>query len=213
MLKGIIFDVDGVLVDSEKLIAKAAILLFKERGVQVNEADFKPFIGVGEQKFLEGVAAMHHVSLPTDAKTQLYGIYKKIIKGNLRTVNGVEAVIDKCRNKGLKLAVATSADADKLAANFAAVGFNNSMFDAVVTGENVVHKKPSPDIFLYAAKQLKLEPSECLVLEDAINGIKAATSAGCKSVGIAGTFTKEELYMANWAATDHTDIPAEAFTW
>ncbi|HEX2934572.1 MAG TPA: HAD-IA family hydrolase [Bacteroidales bacterium] len=213
MLKGIIFDADGVLVDSEKLIADAAILFFKELGAQVSHEDFKPFIGVGEQKFLEGVANLNNISLPDDARKQLYDIYKRIIKGNLRPVKGIEALIEKCRSKGLKIAVATSADMEKLEANFAAVGFSMSMFDAVVTGENVVHKKPSPDIFLYAASQLKLDPQNCLVFEDAINGIIAATAAGCKSVGIAGTFTKKELHMANWQATDHTEIPEEALSW
>lgn len=213
MLKGIIFDADGVLVDSERLIADAAIIFFKERGVQVKHEDFRPFIGVGEQKFLEGVAKLNNTSLPTDARKQLYDIYKRIIKGNLRTINGIEALIEKCRCKGLKLAVATSADKEKLEANFDATGLTMSMFDAIVTGENVVHKKPSPDIFLYAANQLGLDPTNCLVFEDAINGIIAATAAGCKSVGVAGTFTKAELHLANWQATDHTEIPEEALSW
>lgn len=213
MLKGIIFDADGVLVDSEKLIADAAIIFFKELGAHVKHEDFRPFIGVGEQKFLEGVAKLNNIGLPADARKQLYAIYKRIIKGNLRTVNGIEALIEKCRRKGLKIAVATSADKEKLEANFDAVGFTMSMFDAVVTGENVVHKKPAPEIFLYAAKQIEIDPEHCLVFEDAINGIIAATSAGCKSVGIASTFTREELHMANWQATDHTEIPDEALSW
>jgi beta-phosphoglucomutase-like phosphatase (HAD superfamily) len=98
-------------------------------------------------------------------------------------------------------------------ANFAAAGFSKSNFDVIVTGEQVVNKKPAPDIFLHASKQLGLDPSECLVLEDAINGIKAAKAAGCKSIGIEGTFTKEELFMADWTAFDLTKVPEEALTW
>jgi beta-phosphoglucomutase len=201
------------LVDSERLIAQASILLFKELGVTVKTEDFKPFIGVGEQKFLEGMAQIHNIALPSDAKSHLYRIYNEIIKNNLHPIPGAVTFINNCKKRRLKLAVATSADWNKVDANFAAAGLIKSTFDAIVTGEHVIHKKPAPDIFLYAAKQLGLNPSECLVLEDAINGIIAANAAGCKNIGIAGTFSKEELFMANWTASDLSNIPDEALSW
>ena len=168
---------DGVLVDSEKFICQAAIQMFAEQGLHVNPDDFLPFVGTGESRYLGGVAEKY--SFPYDAerdKARTYNIYEELVKGKLEPLNGVIDFISNCRKNGLKLAVATSADEVKMLINLREIGIPASAFDATVNGSEVINKKPDPEIFLKAALKLNLDPAHCIVVEDAINGVKAGQS-------------------------------------
>jgi HAD superfamily hydrolase (TIGR01509 family) len=203
---GIIFDMDGVLCDSEWFIAEAACRMFAEtHRRRVTHEDFRPFIGTGEDRFLGGVAEQHGVTLqmPRD-KDRTYAIYLEIIQGKLQPLPGVCEFIAACRQRGLKLAVATSADRIKLDGNLAAIGLPATSFDACVTGTDIVHKKPNPEIYLTAARQLGLRPANCIVVEDAPNGVQAAIAAGIPCLGLTSTFTAETLRAdgATWTTPD-----------
>lgn len=213
MLKAILFDMDGVLVDSEKLIAQAAVILLAERGAVANVADFIPFIGTGEKRFLEGVSELYNVKLKDDDQAYLYEIYRQIAPASLQPVKGVFQFIDYCHQHGLKTAIATSADHVKIGINFTAVGLKEEWFDTIVNGLDVERKKPFPDIYIKAAQRLGVDPSECLVIEDAVNGIEAGLAAGCKCVGLTTTFDAAQLHRAHWVATDLASIPQQALAW
>jgi beta-phosphoglucomutase-like phosphatase (HAD superfamily) len=86
-------------------------------------------------------------------------------------------------------------------------------FDAVVNGLDVEHKKPSPDIYIMAAGLLGLNPTECLVIEDAVNGVAAAKSAGAKCLGITTSFSEDELSAADWFAENLAEAGEEVFNW
>jgi len=198
MVKGYIFDMDGVLCDSEAFIAEAAIRLFRERyAVSAKEADFSPFVGMGEERFLTGVGEQYglEMTMPGD-KNELYRIYAECIRGRLKPLPGVKRFIQNASEAGLKVAVATSADAIKLQANLSEIKLATDRFDALVTGLDIKHKKPAPDIFLEAAQRLGLDPSECVVFEDAINGVQSAKAAGAYCIGITSSFTIQELIDA-----------------
>lgn len=207
--KAIIFDVDGVLVDSEKFIAQAALRLFDRLGIQVNQDEFKPYIGTGEQKFLEGIAAKYDIRIPTDAKKQLYGFYKEQVTGKLQMIKGARNFIEVCRKNKFKMAIATSSDSDKMLTSFNAVGIEVSMFDAIVTGDEVTNRKPDPEIFLLSCKKLNINPQDCLVVEDSVNGVIAAKAAGCGCLGITSTFDKSALHLADLIADDFTSLSPE----
>ena len=154
-LAGVIFDMDGVLCDSEPFIAEAAQRMFQETyGLSVTRGDFAPFVGAGEDRFIGGVAEKYGValSMPRD-KERTYAIYLDIIKGRLRPLPGAVDFIHLCRARGLKLALATSADRIKMEGNLREIGIPQSTFDAIVAGEDVVKKKPDPHIFLLAAQR------------------------------------------------------------
>ena len=196
--KGYIFDMDGVLCDSEPYIAEAAIRMFKERyGVVVTAEDFVPFVGTGEDRYLSGVAAKYDVAitLPED-KHETYRLYFECIVGRMQALPGVLNFISKAEAAGKVLAVATSADRKKFEENVRQIGLDPSRFNAVVTGGEIENKKPAPDIFLKAAERLGLNPVDCVVFEDAKNGVQAAKSAGAHCVGIASFFTVKELIKA-----------------
>ncbi len=203
MLKAVLFDMDGVLVDSEEYICLAAIEMFREKGLEVKPEDFLPFVGAGENRYIGGVADKynHPLNLAQD-KARTYEIYSGIVADKLEPLNGVIEFIDLCKNSGLKIAVATSADKTKMEVNLKEIGIPSASFDTTVNGLEIERRKPFPDIYLKAAKLLNVHPGECLVVEDAPNGIKAAKSAGMKCLAITTSFPPEELQEADWIAKD-----------
>jgi HAD superfamily hydrolase (TIGR01509 family) len=214
MIEAVLFDMDGVLVDSEEFICKAAILMYKEKGLLVIEEDFTPFIGMGEDRYLGGVAEKY--GFPFDVvreKKRTYEIYQEITRGKLKPLPGVIEFINKCRNRNLKIAVATSADEVKMLCNLREIGIPVSTFDATVNGLEVERKKPFPDIYIEAAKRLKVKPENCLVVEDAISGEKAGKAAGCKVLAITGSFAAEEFLLADWKTDDLTTAPEGCLMW
>ncbi len=214
MIKGVLFDMDGVLVDSEEYIAKAAVEMFRREGVEVKEEDFIPFVGSGEDRYLGGVAEKYNHTIDiNEAKEKTYNIYGEMVEGNLSPLSGVVAFIDKAKSKGLKLAVATSADRIKMDINLKNIGISGDTFDATVNGLEVELKKPFPDIFKLAAKKIGLKPEECLVVEDAVSGVEAAKSAGAKCLGLITSFTGEELAQADWISNTLADAPDECLEW
>jgi len=205
---------DGVLVDTEKYICEAAIRMFEEHGLKVKPEDFIPFVGAGENKYIGGVAEKHGFTININRdKARTYQIYGEIVKGRLQPLPGVREFIAKCRAKKLKLAVATSADKPKLIINLREISLPTESFDTVLNGLDVNKKKPDPEIFITAARKMDLDPKTCLVVEDAVNGVKASKAAGSKCLGILTSFTPEELKGADWFAEDLAHAPDACVNW
>ena len=158
--RGIVFDMDGVLCDSEPFICEAAMRMFAERHhLRVCPEDFRPFVGAGEDRYLGGVAQRYGIAwnLQEDKK-RTYQIYLEIIRGRLKPLAGAVEFIARCRRSGMRLAVATSADAVKMQGNLAEIGLPPETFDVCVNGLEVVRKKPDPEIFSLAIRRLGLAP-------------------------------------------------------
>ena len=129
MIKGVLFDMDGVLVDSEPFICKAAIMMFEELGIKVMPEDFHPFVGMGENRYIGGVAENHGVNVDIEkVKARTYEIYEKIVKGNLTPLPGAHEFISECRKRGFRLALATSADRVKMEVNLREIGLPPDYF-------------------------------------------------------------------------------------
>lgn len=212
-MRGIIFDMDGVLCDSEPLIMQAAQRMLRERyGIAAAPEDFHPFVGMGEDRYLGGAAGRHGVALrlPED-KVETYRIYLEMIPGRLPPLPGVLETVRSARAAGLLLAVASAADRMKVDGNLAAIGLGASAFDAIVTGSDVERKKPHPDAFLLAASRLGLPPADCLVVEDALSGLQAAVAAGSRRLGLTTAFPADRLRDAGaeWTAPHLGAMPAE----
>lgn len=213
MLKGIIFDMDGVLVDSERYICEAAMQMFAEEfNLTVQPEDFLPFVGSGENRYIGGVAEKYGISMDIEKeKNRTYQIYGEIVRGKLEPLSGAREFIAKAKSLGIKVAVASSADRVKIGINLTETGLSPELFDAIVSGQDVTHKKPDPEIFLKAAEKLGLSPAECLVVEDAVNGVAAAKAGDFKCLGLTTTFSPEELSAADWIAPTLAEAPDEVF--
>ena len=141
-LRAVIFDMDGVLTDSEPLINAAAIAMFAEKGLKVLPADFLPFVGTGEDRYIGGVAEKYQFPLDLPAaKKRTYEIYLELVPKQLQMFPGASALVKSCRGAGLLTAVASSADRIKVSANLQQIQLPIATWDAVVTGEDIVAKK------------------------------------------------------------------------
>jgi HAD superfamily hydrolase (TIGR01509 family) len=211
-LRGVILDMDGVIVDSEPIIKDAAVRMFAEKGYAVHAHDFDPFMGTGEVHLLGSVAEKYGIPFDADKdKARTYAIYLELVPGRLRALPGVFTFIEECRRRQLKLGLASSADAVKVKGNLAAIGLPARTFDMLVNGSEVARKKPFPDIFLTAAEGLQLACSACLVVEDAVAGVQAAKSAGARCLALTTSFPAEKLVDADWIAPDLSQVPAAIF--
>ncbi len=206
---------DGVLADSEEFICQAAMLFFKERGLEVQAADFLPYVGAGENRYLGGVAEKYGQPIADieAAKDRTYTIYGDIIKGHLKELPGASAFVKSCRDRGLKCALATSADHAKMVYTMEEIGLPLENFDACLNGSLIERKKPFPDIYLAAAEALGVPIENCLVVEDAVNGVRAAKAAGARCLALTTSFTREELTGADWFAPHLAELPEEAVKW
>jgi HAD superfamily hydrolase (TIGR01509 family) len=214
-LCGVIFDMDGVLCDSEPFIYEASRRMFVERyGVDPKEEDFYPFVGAGEDRFIGGVAEKYGIRLDAERdKARTYEIYLEIIRGRLKPLPGVGEFVGRCRERGLKVAVASAADAIKVCGNLGEIGLAAESFDAIVTGSDVRRKKPDPEIFLAAAARLGLDVRDCLIVEDAPNGLRAAKAVGAVCLGLTTKFDAATLRAAgaDWTAPDLAHAPEGIF--
>ena len=118
------------------------------------------------------------------------------LPGQLNALPGVEKFIRELASQKKRLAVATSADEVKMKVNLKEIGLEIDIFDALVSGLEIKNKKPAPDIFIEASKRLNIPINQCVVFEDAINGVEAAKSAGAFCVGITSSFSEDELLDA-----------------
>lgn len=210
-IQAVLFDMDGVLIDSEKIILEAAMIGLKQFGVNASPDDFTPFIGGGETRYLGGPAEKYGVKFVPEMKTVVYEIYNDILKQHPESVYpGVLDIVRQVMGK-YKAAVCSAADYPKVCHNLNAIGVTPEFFTSLVTGSDVDRQKPFPDIFLKGAENCKADPKLCVAIDDAINGVKAANAAGCVSVGVTTSFTREELINeagAMYVIDDIREFPA-----
>jgi len=206
-IRAVIFDMDGVLADSEPLINKAAIAMFKEKGLVVQPEDFLPFVGAGEDRYIGGVAEKYHFELDLpQAKKRTYEIYLDLVPTQLKAFPGVHSLVRTCRQAGLRAAVASGTDRVKVKASLQKIGLAEESWDTVVSGEQVKQNKPAPEIFLSTAHQLGIAPEACVVLEDSVNGVRAAKAAGMRCVAVAHTFPASRLQEADVVRIKISDV-------
>ena len=176
--KAVLFDMDGVLIDSEEYMAKTGVRALKKYGIEAKESDFAEFVGCGENRYVGGVAEKYGVPYRTEMKDYLYACYGEHVKEEANIPDGVLEVLHTLRSRGYKLAVCSSADRVKVLMNLGAIGAEETLFDHLVTGTDIKNPKPDPEIYQTGAASLGLAPAECIVVEDAPSGIRAAHAAG-----------------------------------
>lgn len=182
-IQGVLFDMDGLVLDTEKLYCRFWMEAAKVCGYpmtmeqalgmrslnrEAGEAKLKSYFGEG-------------VSYAKVRKKRMELMDAFIEKAGIEKKPGIDVLLDFLQRNGIKTAIATSSPIERTV-NYLSVTGLKERFDALVSGYMVEHGKPEPDIYLYAARQLHLEPKHCLVLEDSPAGILAAYRAGCMPV-------------------------------
>lgn len=195
-IKLVIFDMDGVLVDSEPAINLAAREALSEWGINALAEDFHEFTGMGDDKFIGGVAVKYGGTYSTAMKKRAYEIYLTTAKERVKVYSWSKNIIDRLYTDDFKLAVASASDVIKVECNLACIGADTKKLSAIITGNDVVNKKPAPDIFLLAAEKSGVSATNCIVIEDAVSGVQAAKAAGMLCIAITTSFSTEQLHTA-----------------
>jgi beta-phosphoglucomutase len=194
-LLGVIFDMDGVLVDSHAVHRKAWRLFFQTLGHEVPDSELD-FILDGHKR---GDILRHFLGNCPDVELEELGRRKDHIFRQMRfevaQVPGAVRMIGELHRRGTALALATSASRSRARSTLVELGLL-SCFSVVVTGEDVTLGKPDPGVYRLACDRLRIEPNYLLAVEDAISGIKAAVGAGLRCVGVALHETHENLIAA-----------------
>ncbi|MGO9110663.1 MAG: HAD-IA family hydrolase [Thermoguttaceae bacterium] len=193
----VLFDMDGVLVDSEPIINAAAIRALAEFGIQARPEDFEPFVGAGEDRYVGGVAELHGKTYVLEMKRRTYDWYLKLLPSMGKAFPGARDLVERLIQQGIACAVTSSADFVKVEANLTTVlQVPLGRFAALVTGDDVIRRKPYPDIFLEAARRLNVSPEECCVIEDAVHGVEAAKAAAMRCIAVTTSFPAATLAAA-----------------
>ena len=192
----ILFDMDGVLIDSEYCMRLSSILALKEYGIEATHEDFMEFTGMGEERFIGGVVEKYGKPYSAEMKARAYAIYDQIAEDNVILYEGIHQLVLRLKELGYKVAVGSAADLTKVKINLRCIGLTPKDFDALVTGSDIVRKKPDPEIFLTAASRIGATPDRCIVVEDAVSGVQAAKAAGMLAIGVTGTFDSATLRAA-----------------
>ncbi len=192
----ILFDMDGVLVDSETPFMTLSIAFMKEKyGLEIHFEDFEPFYGKGEEAAIRGVVEKNGGTYLPQMKDECYELYISNALTAVKPPVGVPEMLTKLKGR-YPMAVASSADRRKVDTNISVIGVGESVFDAVITGSDIAKKKPDPEIYLKAAAVLGVNPENCLVVEDAVSGVQAGKAAGCTVAAVGGSFGEETLMAA-----------------
>ena len=189
----ILFDMDGVLIDSEAFMARTGVMALADFGIAAKPEDFAEFVGQGEDRYVGCVAEKYGHPYEKAMKYRLYEYYGRMVAQEAKIPEGEREVLDTLRARGYRLAVCSSADREKVLHNLRALGLGERFFDVLLTGSEVVHQKPAPDIYEQAAERLAVPPARCLVVEDAPSGINAARACGMDAAAILSSFPKEYL--------------------
>lgn len=195
-IKAIIFDCDGVLVDSEYLSCNSLNIVFEsEFGIDIGR-DYKPIIGKPLKESMKYYLEKYNLGLEdiNELMVKKEKAYQNQAKGILQTFENAKIFLDKVKSRNIKICVGSSGSLDKITFSLKEVGFS-SYFDKkyITSSDEVENGKPAPDLFLLAAKKIQISPKNCVVVEDSINGAIGALKAGMKVIGFPGSFDKEDF--------------------
>ena len=185
MERVILFDMDGVLVNTEPLHYRLWKQVFAERGIDLTFEAYKGCIGANGKRLMELV--LEHYGLDFRGEKALFDRYYQLKEENLRygdipRIEGVAETLAELQKRGYRMAVASSSTQEYIELCTDRVGIAH-FFDVRFSAERVKNTKPAPDVFLAAAERMNARPAECVVVEDSTNGTRAAKAAGMRCIG------------------------------
>lgn len=213
MAYGLIFDVDGVIADTESLIASATIEFYRDQhGLELTRDDFSPYVGMGDVRYTEGPGEKHGIRV--DLETAIPICHANFERGLTTGENiefpGVKKLIETAAaDDEWRVAMATSSPMTKSEKTLAVTSVDTALFDAWIAGNMVKRPKPSAEIYVTAALAMRLPPTRCIAIEDAPNGIQAAKDACMKCIAVTNTFPPDMLKQADRIVSSLEEIDLE----
>lgn len=194
----VIFDMDGVLVDSELISCRVTAAALQDVGIEIAAAELlERFLGTSSKAMLEEIAAEHDWPLPDRFQEALRARILAAFERELRPIPGVAAVLDALRGPRC---VASSSHPERIRRSLEIAGLLNRLAPHLFSATMVCRGKPAPDLFLLAAARMRATPDRCLVIEDSEVGIRAAKAAGMTVFGFTGgTHVRPETHVPRLA--------------
>ena len=182
--KLVIFDCNGVLVDSEPLALRIDVMLFAELGWPLSEEEIaRRFVGRTSEYMMGELAAHLGHAVPEETEARFTRRYRELLAAELRPVDGIVEAIDAISTLSC---VASSGSHDKMRFTLGLTGLYDRFEGRIFSASEVAHGKPEPDLFLHAAHSLGVDPADCAVVEDSQYGVEAARAAGMAAFGYTG---------------------------
>ncbi|WP_326657202.1 HAD family hydrolase [Streptomyces sp. NBC_00385] len=186
----VIFDCDGVLVDSERIAVRVQVSLGNELGWPLTEDEVVDrFIGRSHASIREQVAARLGEQIAATWSERFEQLHREAVDTDLAPVEGLPEALDAVT---LPTCVASSGSHDKMRHTLGRTGLYERFAGRIYSATEVAHGKPAPDLFLHAARQMGVHPAACVVVEDSQPGVRAARAAGMRAFGYAGGLTPAE---------------------
>ncbi len=207
----VIFDMDGVLVDTYRAHFESWLAMARPEGLDFTEAEFAPTFGRTSREIIahfwgDGRYDDRGIAELDDRKE---AAFREIIAGEFPAMPGVNGLLESLHDAGFRLAVGSSGPPENIDLVLERLDAKR-LFDAVVTGMDVTRGKPDPQVFLTAAARLGVDPVRCAVVEDAPAGVTAANAAGMVSIGLASTGrTRESLAEADLVVDTLGELPPD----
>jgi beta-phosphoglucomutase len=209
--RGVIFDMDGVLVDSYRPHLASWQRLARENGLDMTQDQFAVTFGKASREIIKQLwsDSVTDAEIPQwDAKKEAY--YREELQEHFPEMDGVSELIRDLKKAGYEIAIGSSGPAENVAVVRECLSVG-TLFSATVNGHEVKHGKPAPDVFLAAAEKLRIPPQHCVVVEDAPVGVEAGKRAGMAVIAITGTAIREKLSAADKIIDSMREISARDF--
>jgi len=210
--KGVIFDCDGVLVDSEALSCGAWNILFeREYNIDIG-TDYSHILGKTTKEVVESFFKLHSLEYTPDILPKIAAmkerIYQESAHGKLKPTPGVKEFITKLIQHNIPIIVASSGILAKIQFNLKETGLSD-YFSQIISADGIKNGKPHPEIFLLAAERLKIPINECIVIEDSVTGVSAGKASGAFTVAITTSFPAKKLNQADLVVKKFEEIPLD----
>tara|TARA_R100000027_G_scaffold67755_1_gene68579 strand:- start:6247 stop:6915 length:669 start_codon:yes stop_codon:yes gene_type:complete len=206
--KGVLFDLDGVIIHSEPLHDEAMRSVFRSMNLKVPEHRFREFKGTSERDTFSLVAREYSNGRFEGPEIQAakQELYEKGLP-EVPVIPGLHRYLDLLKSQSIPAVVVTSATRHNCDTVINTLGLT-SYFVATISADDVTHAKPNPEPYRTGAKALDLSPRDCLVIEDAERGVEAAIAAGCPVAGLSTTLERADLVLAGcqWVAADYGEL-------
>lgn len=183
-MKAVIFDMDGVIIDSEPIHLEVDIQTMRNLGCDISVEELETYVGTTNEYMLTEIKKNYNISESIEEiiSYKVEMTKKKIMQSNIEPIDGIRVLLSDLKNKNIPTSIASSSPRDFIDVVVSKFELQD-YFTYIVSGEDVAYGKPAPDIYIETAKKLKLAPEDCTVIEDSKNGVLAAKAAGMKCIG------------------------------